>query len=397
MMKMNKKVEAGRIPAFNLKKDKGSLFGLYIHIPFCPYKCNYCDFLTFSHADKRIDEYMTYLNKEIDMYEGKGIRLDSIFIGGGTPSYIDSKYIIKLMDKIKSIYSISSDCEITIEMNPNTLNEIKIKDYVSCGINRFSLGVQTFDDGILKVLGRSHTKEIVLRDIKLLRENGAKNISIDMMLANPGQDMNILENDLKVISYIDIDHISYYTLILEDRTLFKYWLDNGMMELFDDDLERTMFHRAKKKLEEYGFKRYEISNFAKPGMESSHNMKYWQQTPYIAVGLGASASYEDVRTKNYSKFGQYYEALDNGLLPIEVNEKLSSEDREKEFIIMNMRITEGFSIGEINKKFGINFVDKYNKVIEKHKEYSAVEIEGDRFKFTDYGLDVTNSFYIDII
>ncbi|NLW53018.1 MAG: radical SAM family heme chaperone HemW [Tissierellia bacterium] len=397
MTKKSNKDKVGNFPTLNHKNDNNEAYGLYIHIPFCPYKCHYCDFLTFSHADKKIDTYMSYLFREVKMYENQGIRLDSIFIGGGTPSYIDSRYIVELMKLIRKIFIVDSDSEISIEMNPNTLTVEKIRDYVNAGINRFSLGVQTFDDKTLKILGRSHTKDIVMEDIKLLRENGAKNISIDMMLANPGQDMKILEKDLENILQVDINHISYYTLILEDRTLFKHWLDKGTIKLFDDDLERDMFHRVVKKLEENGFNRYEISNFAKTGMESKHNKKYWKQTPYLAIGLGASASYEDVRTKNFSKFAEYFEAIDNGKLPIEIIENLSMEDREKEFIIMNMRLKNGFYIDDINKRFGIDFLVKYQDIVEKHKSYGTVAITDGRFRFTDYGLDVTNSFYIDII
>lgn len=372
-------------------------FGLYVHIPFCPYKCNYCDFLTFSNVDKKIPQYMLYLYSEIEMYKSKGYILDSIFIGGGTPSYIDSSYILNLMDKIRSVFQLTDDCEISIEMNPNSLDEKKIYDYLKAGINRFSLGVQTFDDEILKILGRSHTKEIVYKDIELLRKMGVKNLSVDMMLGNPKQDMDVLQKDLEHISKLDIDHISYYTLILEDRTLFKYWLDKGIIDLFDDDLERLMFERVKENLSKLGFERYETSNFAKVGKKSIHNIKYWKQDPYLAIGLGATSNFDGNRRKNHTKFKGYFSAIDQGAFPVMNIEKLSEEDREKEFIIMSLRMLEGFSINEINKRFNIDFLSKYASVIDKHKSLSTVEVDGDRFRFTDYGLDISNQFYIDVI
>lgn len=372
-------------------------FGLYIHIPFCPYKCNYCDFLTFSNADKKIDDYIKALKKEMKMYENKGYLLDSIFIGGGTPTYIDSAYIVDLMKELRRVFEISKDCEISIEMNPNTLDEKKIIDYLKSGINRFSLGVQTFDDEILKILGRSHSKDIVLNDIRLLRNLGAKNLSLDMMLANPKQDMNKLVKDLDIISDLDIDHISYYTLILEDRTLFKHWLDQGLIDLFDDYLERAMFDQVKKRLSEMGFKRYEISNFAKAGKESRHNAKYWKQEPYLALGLGATSNFDGNRRKNYSTFKDYFKAIEENRFPVEGLEELTGEDREKEYIIMYMRMLDGFKIKDINDKFHIDFLSKYKSVIEKHTDMGIVQIEDGRFKFTDYGLDVCNQFYVDII
>lgn len=373
-------------------------FGLYVHIPFCPYKCNYCDFLTFSNVDKNIDRYMLHLYKEIQMYKKMGYCLDSIFIGGGTPSHIDSYYIVELMNHIKRSFVLTDNCEISIEMNPNTLTESKVKGYLQSGINRYSLGVQTFDNRILKILGRGYDKEIVKKDIELLRINGVENLSIDMMLANPNQDMKVLEEDLKIIESLDIDHISYYSLILEDKTLFKYWLDKGLIKLFDDDLERMMFERVKTRLKKIGFERYEISNFAKDGnLYSRHNCKYWKQEPYLAVGLGSTSNYDGNRRKNYSKFNQYFDSLDKGIFPVEVVENLSEEDREKEYIIMYMRMIKGFDISEINEKFGIDFLMKYNKLIDKYLRLKIVEIVDNKFRFTDYGLDVSNQFYVDLL
>ncbi|MDO5027321.1 MAG: radical SAM family heme chaperone HemW [Tissierellia bacterium] len=372
-------------------------FGIYIHIPFCPYKCHYCDFLTFSNADQKIDAYMLALNKEISMYENNDYLVDSVFIGGGTPSYIASSYIVKMMDNLRKVFRLTKDCEISIEMNPNTLDEKKIKDYLKAGINRFSLGVQTFDDQILNTLGRSHNKQIVLADIKMLRDLGVDNLSLDMMLANPGQDMDRLKADLDIIASLDIDHISYYSLILEDRTLFSYWLDQGIIDLFDDDLERAMFDEVKKSLAKLAFDRYEISNFAKGEKTSRHNSKYWKQEPYLALGLGATSNFDGNRRKNYSKFKDYFKAIGQGKFPVASMETLSQEDREKEFIIMYMRMVKGFSIREINERFNIDFLSKYSKIIDKHLELNTVEIKDGRFSFTDYGLDVSNQFYIDII
>lgn len=378
-------------------KNNQSPFGLYIHIPFCPYKCHYCDFLTFAHADSLIDRYMLYLEKEIKLYKGQNLILDSIFIGGGTPSYLDGKYIERLMDQVQKTFVILEGAEISIEMNPNTLNEERIRSYLNSGINRFSLGVQTFDDQILKILGRSHNKDIVFNEVQMLKDLGVKNLSLDMMLGNPNQDIDILKNDLDAIENLDIQHISYYTLILEEKTLFAHWLREGKIDLFDDDLERLMFDEVKKRLKKMGFEHYEVSNFAKASFESVHNKKYWQQSPYLAVGLGASAQFDAKRRRNVTKFKDYFALLDEGKLPIGQLDELSQEDLEKEFIIMAMRLKKGFSIELINKKFDINFLEKYQTIIKKHTDFGAVQIQDGRFSFTDYGMDIANQFYIDIL
>ncbi|MDO4778167.1 MAG: radical SAM family heme chaperone HemW [Tissierellia bacterium] len=371
--------------------------GLYIHIPFCPYKCHYCDFLTFVNADGMVEKYVEYLKREINFYRGKKIEIDSIFIGGGTPSYIDSKYIKDIMLEVYSVFEVDADSEISIEMNPNTISKTKIEDYLEVNINRFSLGVQTFDDEILKILGRGHKRIDIIKDIKMMRGSGVKNISIDMMMGNPKQDMDILKFDVSNALSLNVEHISYYSLILEERTLFEYWLKHGKIELFDDDLEREMYHFVKTKLKENGYQHYETSNFAKEGKKSRHNMKYWNLSPYIGVGLGAASNIGLKRFKNFTKFKNYFDSIDNGKLPIMEVEKLNMEEREKEFIIMNLRMMDGFSIPKINDKFGIDFIEKYKDIIKKHCEFGNVKIENERFMFTERGIDLSNQFYVDII
>lgn len=371
--------------------------GLYIHIPFCPYKCHYCDFLTFVNADGMIEKYVEYLKREINFYRGKKIEIDSIFIGGGTPSYIDSKYIKDIMLEVYSVFEVDAHLEVSIEMNPNTISKTKIEDYLEVNINRFSLGVQTFDDEILKILGRGHRRIDIIKDIKMMRESGVKNISIDMMMGNPKQNMDILKFDIFNALSLNVEHISYYSLIIEERTLFEYWLKHGKIELFDDDLEREMYHFVKTKLKENGYQHYETSNFAKEGKKSRHNMKYWNLSPYIGVGLGAASNIGLKRFKNFTKFKNYFDSIDNGKLPIMEVEKLDMEEREKEFIIMNLRMMDGFSIPEINDKFGIDFIEKYKDIIKKHYKFGNVKIENDRFMFTEQGIDLSNQFYVDII
>ena len=376
---------------------KNESIGLYVHIPFCPYKCNYCDFLTYSNVDFMIDDYIDSLLKEISLYEGEDYSLDSIFIGGGTPSYIKADHIRRIMKAIKENFQLEEGAEISIEMNPDTLTDKKVRTYLEAGINRFSLGVQTFDQEILKILGRRHSYEIVKKDIELLRKNGAKNISIDMMMANPKQDMAVLREDLEKIIGLDINHISYYSLILEEKTMFDHWLNSGKIFLFDDDLERQMYHEAVFFLAINGFDRYEISNFAKKGYESVHNKKYWELKDYLGLGLGSSSNLGLKRFSNHRKLKDYHADLALGKKPLALVEDLSLEEREKEYIIMNMRKTEGFSIDQLEKRFKIDFYGKYKDVLDRHLAYRTIKIENGRLSFTDYGIDVSNTFFVDII
>ena len=371
--------------------------GLYIHIPFCPYKCHYCDFLAFSNVDFLQRKYVSYLLKEISLYKGHDLELDSIFIGGGTPSHLEVGLMREIMAAVRETFVVDEDAEISIEMNPNSLDEEKIRTYLELGIKRFSLGVQSFDDEILKILGRGHDKAAVLKDIGDLRRLGAKNISVDMMLANPKQDMAVLDKDIEEVLALGVDHISYYTLILEAKTMFEVLLERGEIDLFDDDLERDMYHRVVNRLAQAGYVRYETSNFAKPGFESRHNKKYWALEDYIGLGLGAASNIGLKRTKNFTKFEDYYKALEAGVLPVEETEDLSLEDREKEFIIMNMRMSDGFLIKDINDRFGIDFLEKYKDVVGKNVKYGLVKVEDGRFMFTDKGMDLQNAFFVEVI
>lgn len=376
---------------------KKEIIGLYVHIPFCPYKCNYCDFLTYSNVDFMIDDYIDSLIKEIEIYGRENHRVDSIFIGGGTPSYIEERHIKRIMEAIWENFEVLEGSEISIEMNPDTLTDSKVKAYLSSGINRFSLGVQTFDEEILKILGRHHSYKIVQKDIDLLRRNGAKNISIDMMMANPKQDMGILRKDLEKILSLDIEHISYYSLILEEKTMFDHWLSSGKISLFDDDLERQMYHEAVFFLSINGFDRYEISNFSKKGHQSVHNKKYWELKPYLGLGLGSSSNLGSKRFSNHRKLKDYHKDLAQDIKPIAYEEDLSLEEREKEYIIMNMRKTEGFVIKDLEERFKLDFYVKYGEVLDKHLAYGTIKLEAGRLSFTDYGIDVSNTFFVDII
>lgn len=370
--------------------------GLYIHIPFCEKKCNYCNFLTFVNNDEQIEKYIKYLIKEINLYKGDNIHLDTIYVGGGTPSYLDEKYMIQIVDAIKKVFVLEDNLEFTIEMNPESVEVDKIKTYLQIGINRFSMGVQSFNNDVLNIMGRLHNRTSVFKKLALMREFGCKNISIDLMLANPKQDIEILREDLAIACKLDIDHISYYSLILKEQTYFDLWYRQGKIELFDPEEERKMYHEVVDTLVKNGFDHYEISSFAKKGLRGIHNAKYWTLNDFIGLGMGAAGNISRTRFENVRDFDSYYELLDKGQKPLLEKEELSIEDREKEYLMLNLRMMQGFDIDQMNKKFSIDFEEKYKDILEKNIGVGILKKEDNRIKFTDYGIDNGEVFFYEL-
>lgn len=370
--------------------------GLYIHIPFCQKKCHYCDFLTFIGHDEMIEKYVKYLNKEIEMYKDKDYILDTIYIGGGTPSYLDDYLMTSILNNVKETFTIDRKCEITIEMNPESVTEKKIQSYLDVGINRFSMGVQSFDDEVLRIMGRLHNKKTVIDKLEIMKKLGCQNISIDMMMANPKQDIEILKNDIEIATSLDIQHISYYSLILKEHTHFEMWFNEGKIELYDPKEEREMYHLVSRILSNKGFNQYEISSFSRPEFESVHNQKYWNLKSYLGVGMGASANLNLIRTTNIRNFEKYFEFIDNGEFPIGEREELDLDTREKEYLMLNLRMLKGFEIDDINQKFNINFMDKYKDLVKKYSENGVLELSDNSVKFSEYGIDNGNMLFRDL-
>lgn len=379
--------------------NSGLKAGLYIHIPFCASKCYYCDFSTMPYQDKRIDEYFEYLFKEIELsYEyWKDFEIDTIYLGGGTPNYVSSDNIIKLDKLIKSRFNISKKIEYSIECNPEYLCIEKIEDYLSCGINRFSVGVQTFDDTILRKIGRMHTGKVAYNNIIKLKSLGVKNINLDFITGLPGQTELILLNDLNIIKELDVNHISYYDLIIEENTRFNYEYKRGNLKLPSEDVNRKYYHDVISVLKNIGIYQYEISNFSKPGYESKHNLKYWHTMPYLAFGLGASGYDGNIRYTNYHRYKDYINSIVNNELPKGVIENLSLNDKLFEKIIMNMRLVEGISTKELGEQFGYDIWKENTKLIKSYESCDLLRVYNDRIAFTEYGFDISNKFFKDLL
>lgn len=370
--------------------------GMYVHIPFCKKKCYYCDFCAYQNLENWIEPYFKNLNKEINLYKKKmSLSLDSIYIGGGTPTYVDSKYIEWLVKNIRK-FPIDDDIEFTIEANPNSIDLDKLKLFKDLGINRISLGVQSFDDEVLHAIGREHTKDIVLKDIDLIRKAGFDNYSLDLILNLPGQTYKKIMTDLNYVEKISPNHLSWYSLIIEEGSRFYSLEKKGKLDIFDDDLERDIFEEIVQRLSKIGLNRYEISNFAKDGYQSYHNKKYWEGKDYLACGLAASGFISNVRYNNVKNFVKYENLLNEGKFPIETREFIDNNERETDYIIFKLREKSGINLKEFQELFGHNLLKKYKNQIEKFMKLGYFDLD-ESLKFTDKGFDLSNEFYIEII
>lgn len=364
--------------------------GIYIHIPFCKQKCYYCDFISYCNKDSMIKDYIEAVKKEIQLQKIKS-QITTIYIGGGTPSYIDSKYIKEIMKEIKN-KDISEKAEITIEVNPGTVTEKKIIDYKNSGINRISIGLQSTQDNLLKEIGRIHNYEQFLETYKMVREVGFKNVNIDLILGLPNQRIKDLKDSLEKIIKLKPEHISVYSLIVEDGTLIANKISNGELELPNEETERNMYWYVKNTLELNGYKHYEISNFAKKGYESKHNMNCWNQKEYIGIGIAAH-SYRDItRYSNIEDIEEYiknvkHEKLERNRI---IHEIQKEDDKKKEFMLLGFRKIDGINISEFKNRFGDNPIYLYRQELNKLIAEKLIIIDDDNIKLTSKGINFAN-------
>ena len=377
--------------------------GLYIHIPFCKRKCKYCDFISYSNREHLIDRYIECLKYEIrdigisnlhDYKKGLDdlINLKTIYIGGGTPSVIDSKYIKEILSEIKQNLKINSDVETTIEVNPGTVNETKLKDYKDAGINRLSIGLQSTNNNTLERIGRIHTYEEFLNTYNLARKIGFSNLNVDLMLALPEQNMEELTEGLEKVIELKPEHISIYSLILEEGTTLYKEIEEGKYVLTDDDMERKMYWKTKKMLENTGYIHYEISNFAKKGFESKHNLSCWNGEEYIGVGAAAHSYTNNVRYSNIGNIEEYINNFENGkaIDNFVFHEKQTNESKMKDYMILGLRKIEGINIDIFKNKFLQNPLYLFRKELEQLINEKLLIVDGNYIKLTDKGLDLAN-------
>ena len=376
---------------------KNNEIGVYVHIPFCKKKCDYCDFISYCNKDNLIEDYVQAVKAEIQTQNIKP-EITTIYIGGGTPSYIDSKYIIEILEKIKE-KNVSSNAEITIEVNPGTVTKEKLEDYIKSGINRISIGLQTTNDELLKQIGRIHNFTQFLETYKLAKKVGFKNINVDLMLGLPNQRIKDLKESLEQIIKLKPKHISVYSLIVEDGTPIANKIEKGEMQLPDEELERNMYWFVKNTLELNGFIHYEISNFAKKGYESKHNLNCWNQKEYI--GIGASAhSYRDItRYSNTENIEEYIENVNNGNFNRNkiIHEVQKEDDAKKEFMLLGLRKIKGVDINQFKNKFGDNPIYLFRNELKKLTDERLLIIDDNNIRLTNKGLDLANLVWEEFI
>lgn len=370
--------------------------GIYVHIPFCKQKCYYCDFISYAKKEEVVEQYISSLKKEIKEQSKRVNKnensITTIYIGGGTPSFINENYIKEILNEIKQNYNIKQDSEITIEVNPGTVNEEKLEEYRKIGINRLSIGLQSTKDNLLKQIGRIHNYEEFVTCYKLARKIGFKNINVDLMLGLPNQTLKDIEESLNEIIKLNPEHISFYSLIVEEGTPIEKMIEQKVLELPNEEIERKMYWDAKKILEDNGYNHYEISNFAKKGYESKHNLNCWNQKEYLGFGVAAHSYFENKRYCNIDCIEDYCKNIENG--DIKNNKTIceiqTEEEKKKEYMLLGLRKIEGINIQEFKNKFVENPIYKFHKELEKLVNEELIEIDLNQIKLTNKGLDFAN-------
>lgn len=377
--------------------------GIYIHIPFCKKKCNYCDFISFQNKNEYIEQYISCLKKEIE----KSIKIENIeeiivktiYIGGGTPSYISSNYIVDLIKEIKKKYKIIDNAEITIEVNPGTVTRSKLEDYYNIGINRLSIGLQSDNYDILKKIKRIHTYSEFLETYELARDIGFKNINIDLMLGLPNQTIEILENTVNKIIKLKPEHISIYSLIIEEGTKLEEQIKNEEIKLPDENTERIMYHLVNEILKQNNYIQYEISNYSKPNFNSKHNLDCWNQKEYIGFGVASHSYINMERFSNTENLEEYIKNIKNEQIQnnYTINEVQNKTTQMKEYMMLGLRKMQGISISEFKQKFNENPIYLYRIELNKLIEKELIEIDFDNIKLTKKGLDFANLVWEEFI
>lgn len=388
---------------------------LYIHIPFCVRKCGYCDFLSAPADEKARDRYVQALLMEIERYRGTETadrKIKTLYIGGGTPSTLSVKQLECIMQKIKCTFNFHGDMETSMEMNPGTASKEKCRALYQMGINRLSIGLQSTNDMELKTLGRIHSYEDFLNTYTWCREAGFQNINVDLMAALPYQIVESYTTGLRKIIRLAPEHISAYSLILEEGTPFYQKYNSGCYPLPDEEQERLMYRETEQILAQAGYERYEISNYAKKGYACRHNLVYWQGGDYLGLGLGSSSYMDGVRFHNTTDFNTY---VNQGAY-VEDREELSVQAKMEEFMFLGLRVIAGVSGTEFEKRFGKTMEDVYGDVLRKHEEEGLLQIERkedrkeaaaaepakgktniEKVMLTTKGVDVSNYVFADFL
>lgn len=368
---------------------------IYIHIPFCKEKCFYCDFLSFKGRENYFLDYKKALLNEINEFANKNkniYEIKTIFIGGGTPSVLPIGFVGEIMESIFLNFNVSKNAEISIEANPGSLSYDIIKHFKDSYINRISLGVQSLDNEILKKIGRIHTAEQFYENYSNIRKAGFENVNVDLMFSLPSQTLEIFEDTINKILDLSPEHISCYSLILEEGTKFYNMYEKGELIPTNEDLDREFYYKAIEYFEKNNYNLYEISNFAKHNMECKHNIIYWERKEYIGFGIGASSLLNNTRFSNTRNFFDYINLKNEKEIEI-----LKKEDMYSEFVFLGLRMTKGISKEKFKKEFGIDINNIYKKEIEKFLKNGLLLEKGDFIYLSKKGIDLSNIVFSEFI
>ena len=365
--------------------------GIYIHIPFCIKKCGYCDFYSVKWDEESENIYIHSAINEIKSYYELSSKyvVDSIYMGGGTPSIINPKNLEKIISAIRSIFTVEENSEISMEANPNSLSE-NLKIYGEIGINRLSIGIQSLNDNILKRIGRIHNSIEALQAIDRAISFGFENINADVMFNIPGQTVDDINDTISKLVTKQIRHISFYSLKLEEGTPMYLLKKNKKIVMPEEDLEREMYYAGRNIMEKHGLMQYEISNFSVKGYECRHNLKYWKQEEYIGIGPSAHSFLGNVRFSNPSDLTEYITSGENGVFERNTLEEMDENDIKFEYIMLRLRLTEGLKFADFKNKFSIDFKEAYKEQIKHLTENNLIESDDDAIRLTKRGMDLSN-------
>lgn len=372
---------------------------LYIHVPFCARKCRYCDFVSFDSKAELIEDYFPALWNELGiasgLFEFKGV--STVFFGGGTPSFVDERYIVRTLETAQKTIGIQNGAEITIEANPNSLSKQKLKAYRGAGVNRLSIGLQSADNRLLGEIGRTHTLEMFQKAYGDARDAGFGNINMDLIYALPGQTVEDFLSTLETAAGFSPEHISAYSLMIEPGTPMHEDLQAGRIQETDEDAEREMYHAAVDYLASRGYERYEVSNFAKKSFACAHNLAYWNREDYLGAGAAAHSCIRDVRYANTEDLGRYISCLSAGKTAYNNIESLDLGQKETEYFMLKLRLKDGFEIAEYERLYGRDFKNFFSAPIKKLLKAGLVSFSGGRFYATDKGFDLQNSIVLELL
>ncbi len=371
--------------------------GIYIHIPFCATRCHYCNFATGGYESELARRYVAAVRAEVnrpDVLTKPAMRdVDTIYFGGGTPTTLSIEQISSLIELCHRTFDVALNTEVTAEANPGSVSQAYLEDLRAIGVNRLSFGVQSFDDGELQMIGRTHSAEDAREAMRMARDAGFVNVSIDLIAGLPEQNMETWRRNLDEAFALAPNHLSVYLLELYQDAPLLHRINRGELRAIDEELTVEMYFALMNEAERHGFEHYEISNWARPGFESRHNLKYWTGAPYWAFGVSAAGFDGQTRWSNTRNIHEYLEKVENGQSPVAEIVKLNEEDRQSENLFLRLRLKDGVDLGEHQRRFGVNTLERYHKEIERLREAGLVELDENVLKISRAGTVLANEVF----